>query len=137
MLACAHTLYRAMNAALQAYARTALTGLSGRALEAAVLARCATDLQRAAEGLPDTHFELIEALERNRKVWRLFAAEARDPDTHLPADVRGNLIVTASFVFARTADVCELRDTERLAVMVSPLVEYNRHLVAGLEGRAA
>ena len=130
-----------MNAALQAYAATARTGLTGRALEAAVLTRCATDLQRASASLsaddPDAHFALIQALERNRQAWRIFAMQARDDDSPLPAEIRRNLLVTATFVFARTADICETTDLSTLGPLVRPLVECNRLLAAGLEGRQA
>ena len=124
-----------MNTALQAYARTARTGLSGRALEAAVLSRCASDLQRAAGALPESHPALVEALERNRQAWWIFAAQARDDGSPLPLEVRRNLLVTAAFVFARTADICAVTEFDRLGELVHPLVECNRQLAAGLEGR--
>jgi len=127
-----------MNAALQAYAATARTGLTGRALEAAVLTRCATELQRAAQATdgPDARFALIQALERNRQAWRIFAAQARDADSPLPAGIRRNLLVTATFVFARTAEICDTTDGSSVAPLVRPLVDCNRLLAAGLEGRA-
>lgn len=129
-----------MNAAAQAYATTARTGLTGRALEAAVLTRCATDLQRASAHLADgaeAPLALYQALERNRQAWRIFTAEARDEESLLPPEIRRNLLVTAAFVFARTAEICEATDHGALAALVRPLIEYNRLLAAGLEGRRA
>ena len=126
-----------MHAALKAYSATARTGLAGRALEAAVLNRCAAELQRAAAQTPATGPDLFEALERNRKAWSLFADEARDPETHLPSDIRRNLLVTAAFVFQRTIEICETPGAPDLAERIGPLVACNRHLAAGLEGRPA
>jgi flagellar biosynthesis regulator FlaF len=124
-----------MNPALQAYSATARTGLAGRALEAAVLQRCATDLQRAAAQLPSSTLDLFDALERNRKAWRLFVAEARDPDTHLPDSVRRNVLVMGAFVFKRTIEICDAPEATNIADLVNPMIDLNRQLAAGLEGR--
>lgn len=126
-----------MHSALRAYAATARTGLAGRALEAAVLTRCANDMQRASAALPDAWPDLLDALERNRKAWKLFASEARDPETELPADIRRNLLVTAAFVFGRTAEICDLKEGAPVQALVEPLAACNRQLAAGLEGRPA
>ncbi|MFO1148468.1 MAG: flagellar biosynthesis regulator FlaF [Alsobacter sp.] len=124
-----------MNSAIRAYSATAQTGLSGRYLEAAVLSRCANDLQRAVASLPQGHVGLIEALERNRKAWRLIAMEAGAEDTHLPPEIGRNMLKIAIFVFARTAEICETNDVSLLPGLVEPLVTFNRHLAAGLEAR--
>jgi flagellar protein FlaF len=120
-----------MSHAARAYAQNATAGLSGRALEAAVLNRCATELHRAAAALPDDTAPLIEALERNRRAWRLFVDEIRDEECPLPAELRRSLLGMAGFVFSRTVDLTETPDPARVA----PLVEINRALAAGLEAR--
>ena len=54
--------------------------------------------------------------------WRIFAAEARDEDSLLPPEIRRNLLVTAAFVFARTAEICETTDHGALAALRAVLV---------------
>jgi flagellar protein FlaF len=121
-----------MHTAHHAYANVARSGLAGRALEAAVLSRCAADLQRAMALLPDGFGLLVEALERNRRCWELLAAQAREPDCPLPDDVRRNTLVMAAFIFSRTAELCEAPSASGMQA----LVDINRTLSEGLEGRA-
>ena len=92
-----------MHHAAQAYARTARSALSGRELEAAVLQRCANDLQRALQSLPDDPQPLLEALNRNSRLWGEFGDYLRYPDTEerLSPEFKDTLLAIARGVFAR------------------------------------
>jgi flagellar protein FlaF len=120
-----------MNHAAQAYASTARTGLSGRALEAAVLTRCATDLQRSFSFLPDDPEPFIAALERNRRAWSVITDDVIWSQPPLPPDVGRNIRLMAAFIFTRTAELAEAPDPARATI----LLEHNRTLAEGLDAR--
>jgi flagellar protein FlaF len=126
-----------MHAALKAYASTARTGLDSRSLEAAVLTRCAIDLQRASAALPQDRDALLDALERNRKLWQILFYELSEPDSPLPPEIRRNLLIMAAFTFKRTMEICDAGEAAPLQKLLQPLIDINRELAAGLERRAA
>jgi flagellar protein FlaF len=125
-----------MNQAASAYARVARTGLSARALEAAVLSQCANRLTAALDAA-DPVRDLIAALDENRKLWAVFARALRAGDTDLPDADRHALGTAVDFVAARTIGLLQqLPDTLDRA-RVQDLVVINRTIAAGLRGEAA
>jgi flagellar protein FlaF len=122
-----------MNVAASAYASTARAGLTGRALEAAVFNRCATELHRAAAMLPGDSAPLVAALERNRRAWRIILDEILDPENPLPDELRELLRQTAGFVFARTAQLAGAP----VPAGVAALVTIDRQLASWLEAPAS
>lgn len=121
-----------MSAALQSYTRINKTGLVGRALEAAVLRQCASDLQRASQQLPDETLPLMRALQSNTTLWGKLIEGVFDPENQLPDTVKLNVATLARFVEARTMRLAETPE----ATAVMPLIDINRNLALGLEGDA-
>jgi flagellar biosynthesis activator protein FlaF len=119
-----------MSYAAQAYGRNSKAGLTGRALEAAVLIECAADLQRACDTIATDPAALDGALAKNRKVWSILAADATAPDNPLPQEIKRNMAAMAVFIFNRSLDLI-LKPTPE---GVAPLIEINRNLAAGLRG---
>lgn len=125
-----------MNHAASAYARVARTGLSARALEAALLSQCANRIAASLDGT-DPARDLIAALDENRKLWAVFARALRGGETDVPEPDRRALGTTIDFVAARTiALLQQLPDTIDRA-KVQDLVAINRTLAAGLRGEPA
>jgi flagellar biosynthesis regulator FlaF len=119
--------------ASHAYARTARTGLSGRALEATLLVQTANRLAKASQA-PGDQAELIAALGHNQKVWAIFARALRHGDTDLPEPERERLQATVDFVALRTYDILQ-RLPEFDPGKAIGLIEVNRTLAAGLAGQ--
>ncbi len=115
-----------MDLAANAYARTARTGLSGRQLEAAVLAQCAAEIRGltalASPQLP----AIVEALDRNRRLWAVFVAAANHADSGLPQAEKDSLLDLARFVFDRTWELLGAWDSRKAMA----LVEINKRLAA-------
>jgi flagellar biosynthesis activator protein FlaF len=125
-----------MHNAAQAYARTAHSALAGRELEAAVLQRCANDLQRALQSLPDDPQPLLEALNKNLRLWGEFGDYLRYPDTEerVTPEFKNSLLSIARGVFARQhriAAACAAQQPVDPG-LVEPLITVNRSLAQGL-----
>lgn len=114
--------------ALHTYGRTARAGLSGRALEAALLSQIAIDLERSVTRDPVDLDGLNDAVARQRKLWALIGGDASAPATHLPAPLRSEIQGLCAWT---------LRQSLRAMVdprpeQVLPLARVNRILAEGL-----
>ncbi len=118
--------------ARSAYARTQANGLTGRALEAAVLDRCVHEmtglLQRKAVSTQDLH----ATLGRNRELWALFVSGIAEPTCPLPEDLKINIGQLAVFMEAQMRKAIATQDVQAL----EPMIFINRQLAAGLRGKA-
>lgn len=118
------------NAAAQAYARTSQTTASPREIEAQALLMAAKRLQEAQSQWHDE--EVVKnAVLFNRKLWSVFLSAALDeknPQTH---EIRQRIANLGIFVMGQTAAFQVLPSAE----MLTPLIDINRNIAAGLSGR--
>src|SRR5262245_56287741 len=122
-----------MQQAANAYAKVAQTALSGRELEAAILMKAATRLQRIRDDWEGQRADLDEALKYNRKLWTVLVSAATSPESVLPQPIKQNIGNLALFIFNQTMAVMSEPKPEKLAVLVS----INREIAAGLRAKAA
>lgn len=107
--------------------------LTGRDLEAHVLIKAATKLQRIVDDWDARQGELTEALTNNRKLWTILVAAVTEADNPLPQPIKSNIASLGLFVFNHTISVMITPAPERLKV----LININRDLAAGLRGTVA
>jgi flagellar protein FlaF len=117
-----------MHSAAQAYARTARTGLTGRALEAALLQRLAGELERASAGDMVDPSAFTRALLDNRRLWAMFASDATEADSVLPEKLRMDIAACTAFVLRQT----HLAMIDPRPSTVAPLMNLNRTVAEGL-----
>jgi flagellar protein FlaF len=122
-----------MQQAANAYAKVAQTALSGRELEAAILMKAATRLQRIRDDWEGQRADLDEALKYNRKLWTVLVSSATSPDSLLPQQIKQNIGNLALFIFNQTMAMMSEPKPEKLAVLVS----INREIAAGLRAKAS
>jgi flagellar biosynthesis activator protein FlaF len=72
--------------------------------------------------------DISDAMDFNRKLWTVFAADTMNPDHPLPQDIKNNIATLSVFIFKRTLDV--LIDTK--PEKIKALIEINRNIAAGL-----
>jgi len=113
-----------------AYQRTAQQTAGPRDLEANLLARLATRLQQIRDNWPDSRPELIETLNKNRKVWSIFVQSVTKDDHPLPAPVRQNVANLGVFVLGQTFELLNGAEPHKL----DALININRQISAGLRG---
>lgn len=114
--------------AVLAYQQTAKRTGSPRDLEANLLSRSATDLQRIRENWEAAQAELAGALRFNRKLWNVFLTSVTRPENPLPASVRQNVANLGLFVLNHTIKIEAAPQPAKLDVLIS----INRELAAGL-----
>ncbi len=117
-----------MQQAAQAYGKVAQQTLGPRELEAHVLLKAATRLQRVREAWDERQGELDEALTYNRKLWTVLATAATADTNPLPREIKQNIGNLGIFIFKRTAEVMMAPSPEKL----DALVNINREIAAGL-----
>ena len=114
--------------ATQAYQTVAKRTGSPRDLEANLLSKSASNLQRIRENWELAEAELHNALKFNRKLWNVFLNSSTRDDNPMPAAIRQNIANLGLFVLSHTLKV-ELRpEAGRLDV----LININREVAAGL-----
>ncbi len=118
--------------AAAAYASSGKIAPSQRQLEAHVLLRAASRLEKIRDRwTPQLDRELDDALLFNRKLWTVFAAEIADAGGRLPDDLRQGVGSLAVFVFRRTFELLAKPEPAK----IDALIEINRSLAAGLMTR--
>lgn len=121
-----------MSRAHEAYANAARHGNDPRELEASVLLKSASRLQRIKDGwasLRDT--DLSPALHYNRTLWTIFATSVTENESQLPKEVRENIANLALFIFKRTIEV----QAKPAPELLDTLININRQIAAGLSRR--
>ncbi len=114
--------------ATQAYQTVAKRIASPRDLEANLLSKSATNMQRIRENWALADAELPSALRFNRKLWNIFLNSATREDNPLPAAIRQNIANLGLFVLKQTIKVEARPEPGRLDV----LININREIAAGL-----
>ncbi|MEW6677858.1 MAG: flagellar biosynthesis regulator FlaF [Pseudomonadota bacterium] len=117
---------------LDAYQSVEKSTLSGRELEASVLAKAAVRLQEVQQSWsdPDHETRLDEALKFNQRVWSFFQSEVSQPDNPLPPEIKQNILSLSVFVDKRIFEVMAYPSPEKLDI----LININRNIAAGLRG---
>lgn len=105
------------------YRKAALTSASPQQIEHDLLIRLARELEEAdLANLPALH----QVLWRNIQLWGAFASDCAATDNALPADLKGNIVSLAAWVFSHSSKV------GRGEASIAPLVDVNRTVAAGL-----
>ena len=73
---------------------------------------------------------LCEAIDWNRKLWRLLGAYCLDETNKLPDGIRANIVSLSLFVTRYSKDVM------RNGAPIDPLIDINRSIMQGLQGAA-
>ncbi len=120
------------SAAAQAYARVATTTSSPREMEAQALLMAANKLQAVMANPDATYTQISDALIFNRKLWSIFFSEAQREENPQPLHVRQNIANISIFVLSHTAALQISPQREHF----KPLIDINRNIAAGLNGRA-
>jgi flagellar protein FlaF len=117
-------------AALNTYAAMQKDGLTGRALEAAVLNRAA-NLLRECQNLWDTDGQqdrLDNAVTFCQRVWSFFQAELTDPENPLPPEIKENILRLSIFIDSRLVDVL----INPAPDLLTAVININSNIAAGL-----
>ncbi|MDR3375373.1 MAG: flagellar biosynthesis regulator FlaF [Ancalomicrobiaceae bacterium] len=124
-----------MHAGANAYSRTAQAVADPRDLEAQLLLKAATGIQAYIDGKVTAQKQIVDAINYNLKVWRLFSTAVGDPKNLLPDEIKGNVTNLGVFVIGHS--LTQLAASEIDAEALKILVTINRELAAGLRGSAA
>lgn len=111
-----------------AYSNVSAPIRSPRSVEYEALARVTQSIQRAARKGRPGFSELADALNKNRKLWDVFAIDVADPNNSLPNDLRARLFYLAQFTRAHTSQVLARKAS------VQPLIDVNTAIMRGLRG---
>lgn len=113
------------------YARHQAEGLTGRALEAAVLEKCAFEMHALMKRPSVSFEERLKVLERNRSLWSIFVSSVADPASPLPPELKSNIAQLAVFTERQMRKAI----AEDTLSALEPIIFINRHLAAGLRGK--
>lgn len=113
---------------IKAYQRAATQAESPRELEYRAFGQVTAALVRAKEEKL-VAAALAEALDSNRRLWNMLAADCSQPKNQLPLELRGQIISLAMFVARYSSQV--LRD----GAEIDPLIDVNRTMMEGLGAR--
>lgn len=120
------------NSAALAYQQVGKQTVSPRVLEANLLSRAASQLQRIRDDWENNRSELSAALLFNRKLWMVFLTSVTSEDSKLPRELRENVGNLGLFVMKHTLATQSRPEARKLDV----LININRELAAGLRASA-
>lgn len=120
--------------AASSYEKIRMQTLSGRDVEAAVLEKAAFKLRRAQNQMKSGRMDEVteEALDFNKRIWDVLRADWQDPDSHLPKEMRQNLLSLAVFIVKQGLELRADPRPERL----NSFININESLAQGLRARA-
>jgi flagellar biosynthesis activator protein FlaF len=121
-----------MQRGAQTYGKVANQTANQRDLEASLLLKAASRLQAVQDGWERKRDELGDALLYNRRLWTIFMAAIAREDNPLPQPIRQDVATLGLFVFRHTLSLIADPRPEYLGC----LVNINRQIAAGLQGRA-
>ena len=103
--------------------------LDQKSLEVRALLRTASHLNQIKENWDERKGELDEALEKNRRLWSIFAGAALDGSSPQGVDIKNNIKLLAALIFKKT-----------ISLMVNPvqtelqeLIDINLNIAEGLK----
>lgn len=112
----------------QRYAETEVSGLGQVELESRALIKTASSLNNIKEHWEQNQGSLVEALEKNRRLWTVIASAMSDDSSPQPVETRHNILNLAVFVFKRTMEVLANPKPESLGI----LININMNIARGL-----
>lgn len=113
---------------IKAYQRAATQADTPRDLEYRAFGQVTAGLVRIKDEKPAPAV-VAEALDANRRLWNVLAADCSAPENKLPLALRGQIISLALWVARYSGEV--LREGADL----EPLIDINRTMMEGLAGR--
>ena len=114
------------NAAVS-YNQSNKRGGSPRETEGRALLEAARRLT-AVQEKPDDRDAFLENVRLNWRLWTIFQAELTEPESHVPLEIRQNMLNLCNFVDKRTVEILADPKPEMLTV----LININRNIAAGL-----
>lgn len=117
------------------YSKMQKEALSGRELEASVLARAGVMLKQVQDNwdAPDRSGKLLEAIKFNQKVWSFFQAELTAPENPLPKNLKEDILNLSIFIDKRLFEVMAFPDPEKLSIVID--IDFS--LATGLRTKPA
>jgi len=113
---------------IQAYQRVATQADTPRELEYRAFGRVTAGLVQARERRAQSG-ELAEALDANRRLWRVLESDCGAPENQLPPILRAQIISLAQWVRQYSSEVL------RGGADIDPLIDVNRTMMEGLTAR--
>jgi flagellar protein FlaF len=121
-----------MHSAASLYKAVSEKIASPRATEADLLLQAALRLQNVRDGwAPNNRGDLDDALRYNRMLWTIFISTVTKSENPLPQAIRQNIANLGIFVMKQTIGILAEPKPEK----ISPLIDINRNLAAGLAGK--
>ena len=118
----------------QNYANTEISSMEQAELESRAFIRSASSLNALKEHWESGQDQLMEVLDKNRRLWTIIASAMKEEDCPQPIEVRRNILNLALFVFRRTIEIIADPKPESLRI----LIDINMNIAKGLsEGRRA
>lgn len=115
------------NAAVKsAYATTSRSGGTPVNKEYAIIERVTTDLVRADRNKSKNYSAFVNAITRNRKMWRLFGVDVAEPGNTLPRKLKAQIFYLSEFTDIHSREVLKGNET------IEILVEINEMILLGL-----
>jgi len=111
---------------LHAYQRTQRSVESARETEYRIFGHITRDLMSVSE-LPRTDNRVIDALDRNRRLWSTLASDCAVGENALPQTLKAQIISLSLWVSRYASQV--MRDNAE----IEPLIAVNRAIMQGLE----
>jgi flagellar protein FlaF len=122
-----------MHTAARLYKSVSEKIASPRTTEADLLLQAALRLQTVRDGWDtDNRTDLNDALRYNRMLWTIFISTVTKNENPLPQAIRQNIANLGIFVMKHTMAIL----AEPKPAKISPLININRNLAAGLAGEA-
>lgn len=122
-------------AALKTYDSVNKSTMSGRDVEAEVLAKAARKLKECQDNWTENGHgaKLAAALKYNQRVWTIFQVELAKPENRLPPSLKVDLLRLSAFIDKRTLDTLAYPAPEKLTI----LININHNIAAGLRMQPA
>jgi flagellar protein FlaF len=111
---------------IQAYQRAATQAESPRDLEYRAFGLVTAGLLRMKEGAAPQPTALAEALDINKRLWNLLAADCATAQNQLPQGLRAQIMSLAIWVSKYSSEVL------RAGAEIDPLIDINRTMMEGL-----
>lgn len=112
--------------AQSAYGAAANCVKTPKAIETDIIVRITTALSKCDKAQKQDYPAFVEALDRNRKLWSIIAADVAQSENGLPQDLRSRLFYLAEFTRTYTSKILAEK------VSVTPLLEVNTAVIKGL-----
>lgn len=114
----------------QAYQQAAQQAENPRDLEYRLFGEVTRALMEASRADPHDFKTRINALDWNRRLWRVLATDCAQPENALPEAMRASIISLSLWVNSHSSDVMRRKEG------FEPLIEVNRMIMQGLSGQS-